>query len=395
MAVLKRLLCLVALTMVVNASQAMRRPANYKSPSRIHEVEVEKRTAKGKASIGYFANWAIYSDFTPADVEPEHLTHILYSFGDTDQFNGTIYLSDPWADEQILFPGDPEDEPGNNMYGNLKQLYLLKLKQRNLKLLLSLGGWTYSQSGHFDFVVDPAARANFIASAVQIVEDYGFDGIDLDYEALTNEEQGQGFALLIQDLRTAFDKLARKKKDKTPYLVTAATGAGSNEFLNLTALNQGLDYFNLMAYDFSGEWSEVTDNLANLYGGERSGVSGDGAIQQYLEKGVPAHKITLGMPIYGRSFLNTDGIGSPYDGIGSGENNYNSLPPTNAQIYENFTDVTSYSYDNVTRELISYDTPGIVKKKASYINKQGLGGAMFWEAIRKEQIHLSPTAQKC
>ena len=62
---------------------------------------------------------------------------------------------------------------------------------------------------------------------------------DLDYEALTNEEQGQGFALLIQDLRTAFDKLARKKKDKTPYLVTAATGAGSNEFLNLTALGSG------------------------------------------------------------------------------------------------------------------------------------------------------------
>lgn len=48
---------------------------------------------------------------------------------------------------------------------------------RNIKTLLSVGGWTYSQDNHFAFVTDAAARASFVDSAVQLVNDYGFDGM--------------------------------------------------------------------------------------------------------------------------------------------------------------------------------------------------------------------------
>lgn len=50
-----------------------------------------------------------------------------------------------------------------------------------------------------------------------------------------------------------------------------------------------------------------------------------------------------------------------------------------AQVYENSTDLTSYSYNSVTRELVSYDTPAIVRQKVQYVNEHGLGGSMFWE----------------
>lgn len=50
-----------------------------------------------------------------------------------------------------------------------------------------------------------------------------------------------------------------------------------------------------------------------------------------------------------------------------------------AQVFENTTDVTSYSYDSAKREFVSYDTPNIVKLKAQYVNSKGLGGSMFWE----------------
>jgi hypothetical protein len=43
------------------------------------------------------------------------------------------------------------------------------------------------------------------------------------------------------------------------------------------------------------------------------------------------------------------------------------------------TDVTSYSYDSAKQELVSYDTPNIVRAKAQYAVKRGLGGSMFWE----------------
>jgi len=66
---------------------------------------------------------------------------------------------------------------GTNLYGNFKQLYALKKANRNLKVLLSVGGWTYSQAGHFDFVANSAYRANFVSSALTILEDNGLDGM--------------------------------------------------------------------------------------------------------------------------------------------------------------------------------------------------------------------------
>lgn len=98
----------------------------------------------------------------------------------------------------------------------------MKLKQRNLKVLLSVGGWTYSQNGHFGFVTDAGKRARFVSDAVKLVEDYGFDGIDIDFEYPSNAAQGDGLASLLSELRTALDNLAKQKGDTTPYLVTVS-----------------------------------------------------------------------------------------------------------------------------------------------------------------------------
>jgi chitinase len=50
-----------------------------------------------------------------------------------------------------------------------------------------------------------------------------------------------------------------------------------------------------------------------------------------------------------------------------------------AQVFENTTDISSYSYDSSSKELVSYDTPNIVKQKVQYVNANGLAGSMFWE----------------
>lgn len=94
---------------------------------------------------------------------------------------------------------------------------------RNLKVTLSIGGWTYSQDGHFSFVTDATKRATFVSSALQLVEDYGFDGVDLDFEYPSSTAQGQGLADLFTSLRSAFDSYAAGKGDSTPYLLTVRT----------------------------------------------------------------------------------------------------------------------------------------------------------------------------
>ncbi|PPQ99959.1 hypothetical protein CVT24_009538 [Panaeolus cyanescens] len=397
-AVLKSLFLLSALIVVpftpVEGTQIMHRPDNYKdSPNRFavdshpQTQVINRRQSGGKVSFAYFTNWGIYgANFQPTDINSAPLTHILYSFADTDASSGTIKLTDSYADEQKRFAGDTWDEPGNNVYGCIKQLYLLKLKQRNLKVLLSIGGWTYSQAGHFNFVTNPSARTNFVNSAVQLIEDYGFDGIDIDYEYPSTPELGQGLADLVTSLRTALNSLASRKGDSTPYLITAAVAAGPANYANLKVpqMNAAMNYWNVMAYDYAGSWLTFSDNQANVYGGARTGFSTDAAIKFYTGAGAPANKLVMGMPLYGRAFENTDGLGLPYSGIGPGSieagvYSYKALPLAGARVFENTTDITSYSYDSSKRELVSYDTPNIIKLKTQYIKSQGLAGSMFWE----------------
>lgn len=102
----------------------------------------------------------------------------------------------------------------------LSKMYLLKLANRNLKVLLSVGGYTYSQDGHFDFVTDASLRAAFVNSSTSYIENFGLDGIDIDFEYANTPALAAGFADLLTEMRTAFDALAQKKGDSTTYQLT-------------------------------------------------------------------------------------------------------------------------------------------------------------------------------
>lgn len=86
----------------------------------------------------------------------------------------------------------------------------MKKAQRNLKVLLSVGGYTYSQENHFNFISSATARANFVTSAIQLLEDNGLDGIDIDFEYPT-AAQASDFATLLSQLRTGLDQHATAK----------------------------------------------------------------------------------------------------------------------------------------------------------------------------------------
>ncbi|KAG8779938.1 hypothetical protein FRC12_023687, partial [Ceratobasidium sp. 428] len=275
----------------------------------------------GKVNVGYFTNWGVYGEqpFYAQNITTDTITHVLYAFADCDGSTGMAKLSDVYSDQQMRFDGDTWTETGNNLYGNFKQLYALKMKHRNLKVSLSIGGWTYSQAGHFNFVTSPTARATFVNSSIALMEDNGLDGLDIDYEYPETPEQATGFVSLLSELRAGLDAHAKKKGETNPYQLSAAVPAGADNYQNLlvSQMNPYLTLWNLMAYDYAGAWSSVSDDQANLYGPTQSGTSTDSTISWYTSNGVPANKITMGIPLYGRAFEQTGGIRKAYSGVGS------------------------------------------------------------------------------
>ncbi|PPQ67314.1 hypothetical protein CVT25_005898 [Psilocybe cyanescens] len=337
----------------------------------------------GKYSIGYFVNWGIYGrKFPPSLIPAKDLTHILYAFANVRPDSGEVYLSDLWADQDIHYPGDSWNDVGSNLYGNFKAIYNLKKQNRHLKVLLSIGGWTYSPSFH-PVVVNSAFRAKFVESSVKLLEDYGLDGLDVDYEYPTDDKQAVGYVALLKEMRAALDQHQAKKGSGCKFLLTIAAPCGPDNYkkLRVSEMDQSLDFWNLMAYDFSGSWDTTANHQANLNSGA---LSAAGAVDWYIGQGVLREKIVLGIPLYGRSFLNTAGPGKSFSGQGQGTweagvYDYRALPLPGSTVNNDKNLGASWTYDANKKELVSFDSEEVAKWKGEYIKRENLGGSMFWE----------------
>ncbi|KAL4889158.1 glycoside hydrolase superfamily [Aspergillus ambiguus] len=355
----------------------------------------------GYVSAAYFVNWAIYGrNYHPHDLPAENLTHILYAFANVDPGTGNVSLTDSWSDLERHYPGDEWDALStDNAYGCIKQLFVQKQRNRALKILLSIGGWTYSKNFP-DPVATDAGRRRFAESAVKLMQDAGFDGLDIDWEYPEDEKAADNLTQLLKELREELDDYSKNHGNGKHFLLTLASPAGPTHYsvLKPAEMDRFLDYWNLMSYDYSGSWDQTAGHSSNLYAsptnGESTPFNTDQAINYYVSHGVPSRKIILGMPLYGRAFADTDGPGSPFHGVGEGSWepgvwDYKALPRGGSHVTEQCDIVAAFSYDSERRTMISYDTPSITKMKGRYIKAKQLGGAMWWESSGDSAGELS------
>ncbi|KAI4259968.1 MAG: hypothetical protein L6R42_004276 [Xanthoria sp. 1 TBL-2021] len=363
-------------------------------------AQADMAAGKEFKSIAYFVNWAIYArNHNPQDLPAKNLTHVLYSFANVKE-TGEVFLTDTWSDTDKHYPTDSWNDSGNNVYGCIKQLYLLKKNNRNLKVLLSIGGWTYS--ANFPKPAStPEGRLTFARTAVRLVKDLGLDGLDIDWEYPKNEGEAQNCVDLLAAIRKELDTVSKKMQ----LSVACPAGAKNYEIMKLKAMDQYLDMWNLMAYDYAGSWDATSGHQANLYPSKENPTSTpfstDAAIKYYTSHGVKASKIVLGMPLYGRTFLATDGPGKKYSEIGEGSYekgiwDFKALPKDGAKEMIDKTIGASWSYDAGKKIMVTYDTKEMVQQKVEYIKKEGLGGGMWWEssADKKDGESLIGTVAK-
>jgi len=355
--------------------------------------------------VGYFASWGVYGrNFHVADIPSEDITHVNYAFANISPALVIVH-GDAYADVDRFYPGDSW-APGA-LRGSFNQLRLLKARRPHLKTMISVGGWTWS--GRFsDVALTPASRAAFATSCVQYMVTYGFDGVDLDWEYpvsgglssnVTRPADKQNYTLLLAEMRAQLN--ARAALDGRPYLLTIAGPAGPAIMANfeLNLLHQYVDWINIMAYDFHGGWELTTNHNAPLHPalGDPTPApantlwNGAAAVAGYLAAGVPAAKLHLGMPFYGRGWsgvpatnsgLFQSATGLPVGTWEPGVFDYHDLAANYVTPATRHWDASArvpWLYIPSSGLMVSYDDPESLGHKADFVVNQGLGGAMFWE----------------
>ncbi|KAI0812989.1 endochitinase [Xylaria sp. FL0064] len=307
--------------------------------------------------------WSANFKNIPAQLPASQLNQVLYLFANF-RSDATVYTSDSYADLEKRYDGDSWNDIGTNAYNCVKQLYKL-----------NIGGWTYSP-GFAAMAASDTAR---------------FDGVNIDWEWPANETEANNMVSLLTAIRKELDSYLTTYASGYHLLFSVSLSAGpaNYKWLKLSAImSAGVNQFNMLVYNYAGSWDTTAGYQANLYPDPAHALNTpfftDAAIQTYITAGVPPGKIILGLPLYGRAFENTAGLGQTYSGIGSGlwESgtwDYKVLPRSGAEMYD-ATAGALYLYDSAIKELILYNNVASVQKKVTYLQSKGFGGTMFWEA---------------
>lgn len=375
-------------------------------------------------NVAYFTQWGIYvRNYTVKDLDTSgaasKLTAINYAFAGISPDLKCMSF-DPWADYQKHFATDSVSgqadswNDANALAGNFNQLKELKAKYPNLKILMSIGGWTLS--GQFSNAAKPANVQSFVQSCVDMFIKGNipglapgaaagiFDGIDIDWEypafQRTDTESKGGYTSSPDDTQNYTAMLAEFRKQLgSNHLLSIAAPAGQDKYskLQLSTVSKYANWINLMTFDYHGSWDKFTDIQAPLFCNPRDPSIGiaktyciDYSVNAYLKAGVPANKINLGLPFYGHGWTNVPSTnnGLFQSSMQAAPGLYPDAPGVND--YKVLAKLTSQGYiphrDTVTKgfwvfngtTLWSYDDPEEVTIKMNYAKSKGLGGAFCW-----------------
>lgn len=294
---------------------------------------------------------------------------------------------------------------------------------KGVKVMASIGGW--SMCKHYpEMAADATKRAKFVAGCVELIN-MGFDGIDFDWEYPNDPGMNierysaadyTNFAALVEAVRAA---IGPNK------LITAAFAASPAKLQGFDwgRLNNSMNYYNMMTYDYNGGWSNKAGHNAPLYdypGAEYTNFSIDATVKALRALGVNMSKVNIGAPFYGRGVVTTgtaalnaattkraetvqpDGpIQTCADytnwakDVWDGTPNYSYILQQTASGWtEGWDDVAKVPYKTKGNYFLSYDNERSVGEKAKYIKDNSLAGVIVWQVYGDMLNMTSSTVAK-
>ncbi|MCF7752544.1 glycoside hydrolase family 18 protein [Bacillus subtilis subsp. subtilis] len=326
-----------------------------------------------------------------AGIPADTLTHLFYAFATIEQGRCVV---------------------GAQAEAHFKALATLKRDHPTLHTLISIGGW--NAGGFSDAARDAGSRKRFVQSCVALFFDRhhgSFDGVDIDWEfpvyggplEITDRPQDRrNMTLLVQEFRRQLDVAGKARSQHL--LLTAALPAGRVQTdgaydparsYELKALGQVLDFINLMSYDMGTGFSAVSTFNAPLRevpadplaAAQRRWNNVEGAVAYYQQHGVPASKLVLGVPFYGRGFRVTgdanDGLyqpyGAPFDAGDWRRIRSEFLGKPGWQRHWHPVAQSPWLYNRAERIFISYEDPTSIGIRADFAKSAALRGVFTWE----------------
>lgn len=231
--------------------------------------------------LGYFPCW-LGDDYKPSQIDWKPFTHVCHAFLQCKE-DGSVFSE-----------------------GNVPSPELTALGHKaGVKVLISLGGEN-SGSAFNPMAANNKNRAAFVKNVIKVMDDNGYDGVDIDWESPETAEDKEHYTELARDMRQALDALAVQKG--RPYLMTAAFPATdwSGKWFDGPALVKLFDFVNIMAYDLAGDWTEVASHdeplKASSKDPEGAKANIEGIMNYWLsEKTFTKDKLVVGSAFHGKA----------------------------------------------------------------------------------------------
>lgn len=284
--------------------------------------------AQDKVLGGYFEEWSIYyAGYNIANLQQngvaDKLTHLIYAFANVSTTPGCA-IADTWADYQTPYlpsvSGTPYSGP---MYGNFAAIQQLKQLHPKLKVLMSIGGASATNTAAF--VSAASTQAGRVALASSCIDMFIngniasgitapglFDGFNIDWEYPTASDT-QNFTALLAEFRNQLNALSKITGKK--YVMSFDGPAGSQNYVNITLRKaaEQVDFITAEGYNYAGSWDTQTNDASPLFDDRQDPDYGQGldindTVDAYLKAGVPPHKYVMGLPLYGAGWAGVPNV---------------------------------------------------------------------------------------
>ncbi|KAL4958708.1 uncharacterized protein BDV14DRAFT_194358 [Aspergillus stella-maris] len=337
--------------------------------------------------IGYYEAWSDRSrchQTSPSDLPLNALTHINYAFAYIDPDSFAITTMDAATPARTL-----------------DDISALKITNPSLKIFVSIGGWTFSDNNTYtqpifgNIASTAGNRDKFASQLLAFMNQYGFDGVDLDWEYPGAPDRGgkprdkANYVHLLEKIRTRFNRSGRD----LGLTFTAPSSYWYMRWFDLPGMLKYADWMNLMSYDLHGVWDR--DNpIGSVLHAHTNLTEIKLATELLWHVHVKPHQVALGFGFYGRSFKLSDpsctSIGCPFSGGAhpgictntSGYLAYYEIKQILARnrainvVHDKEAAVKYFTWN--TDQWIAYDDRDTFKQKLEWANSVGFSGSLIW-----------------